>query len=56
VPQFATVGLAGGFLDKDAIGGQEEPAALGLSTTTWKRLRISQYLRMVAPILDESRD
>ena len=23
------------FLDKDAIGGQEEPAALGISTTAW---------------------
>jgi hypothetical protein len=45
VPEIATVDLAGGFRDNDAIGAQEERAGFRHKLKAWRVLRYSGPIR-----------
>ena len=45
VPQFATVGLVGGFRDDGASGAREEPAGFRCNLRAYRLLRYSGPIR-----------
>ena len=44
MPQIATVGRVGGFLEGGAIGTQEEPAGFRRKLRAWRVLRYSEQV------------